>query len=75
LQAPYVQDSLRLLADRLVRSFISHAALVRPLEEQGKLKVKIATCNCHLFNCTVCKVTASKSNCCRRVELLKRHAD
>jgi hypothetical protein len=52
LQAPYVQDSLRLLADRLVRSFITHAALVRPLEEQGKLKViLLLCCNWHLRDC------------------------
>jgi hypothetical protein len=50
LQAPYVQDNLRLLADRLVRSFISHAALVRPLEEQGKLKVNGCS-HCNLRNC------------------------
>ena len=39
LSAPYAAESLRRLADRLVRSFVSHAALVRPLQEQGKLKV------------------------------------
>jgi hypothetical protein len=56
LQAPYVQDSLRLLADRLVRSFISHAALVRPLEEQGKLKVTVFFVT--VFYVTVNRVTA-----------------
>eukprot|EP00611_Tribonema_gayanum_P020280 TRINITY_DN3671_c0_g1_i2.p1 TRINITY_DN3671_c0_g1~~TRINITY_DN3671_c0_g1_i2.p1 ORF type:complete len:406 (-),score=127.91 TRINITY_DN3671_c0_g1_i2:41-1258(-) len=39
LNAPYAQEMLRCLADRLVRSFVSHAALVRPMEEAGKLKM------------------------------------
>ncbi|KAG5181568.1 hypothetical protein JKP88DRAFT_165492, partial [Tribonema minus] len=39
LNAPYAQEMLRCLTDRLVRSFVSHAALVRPMEEAGKLKM------------------------------------
>ncbi|CAM9440561.1 unnamed protein product [Chrysoparadoxa australica] len=39
LGVPSVAECSRKLATRLLRSFVSHAALVRPLEEAGKLRM------------------------------------
>ncbi|CAN0396761.1 unnamed protein product, partial [Discosporangium mesarthrocarpum] len=34
-----LKDCLRSLADRLLRSYVSHCALLRPLSDAGKAKV------------------------------------
>lgn len=39
LGVPFAADALRALVMRLLRTFVSHAALVRPLEEAGLLKL------------------------------------